>query len=112
MQLLRITLPAVIAAALVACASAPQNIAPNTVSAELYRALSCSQLAQELLRATDMRDEAIAAQRRERVWDGVLSAIVFSGIGGITPGHADEVADGKGKVETIQREYDTPCLQR
>ena len=88
------------------CGSAPQNIPTNTVSAAPYRELSCEILAQQLLCTRHSLSEYEAAQRGESVWDGVLNVLVFRSLGAVTPGHADQIAKYKGRVETIQRGYD------
>lgn len=88
------------------CASHPDDIAPESVSAEPYKELSCDALGEELTRSKEALAEASKRQKDKRTTDGVGNVLLLPGLLSLAKDSSEAVAFYKGEVATLTRELD------
>ena len=108
---MRLTLTAITAALLCACAKSPESIAPSYVSPVAYEGYSCEQLRQEYSRVYAALATASKQQQQARNGDtvgGILLGLPVSSMSG--EAIAPEVARLKGEKQTIEQAMiSRPC---
>lgn len=97
---------ALLAAVLQGCASHPDSIVPESVSAEPYEGLSCQGLEEELTRAENDLAEVSKRQENKRTQDAVGNVLLLPGLMSLAKDSREAVAFHKGEVATIRRELD------
>ena len=97
---------ALLAAILQGCASHPDSIVPESVSAKPFRGLSCEGLEEELIRAKNDLAEASRRQENKRTQDAVSNVLLIPGLMSLAKDSREAVAFHKGEVATIRRELD------
>ena len=93
------------------CAAAPENVAPAIVSSDPYRNISCGELRATLARAKSEQAAWEQHQRNDRVWDGLLNVLVIPGLGALTPDNSKSLAEAKGLVLALTREFERRCVK-
>jgi hypothetical protein len=91
-------------AALSACATRPENIAPAYVSGNIYQTYTCAQLGEEEGRLNVALAQATTAQRKARssdTWGIILLGLPVSSLSGSNM--AGEVGRLKGELQTVQQ---------
>lgn len=97
---------AVAAAVLVAgCAAKFDNVQAIAVSQVGHADLSCEQFLVELDVATERLVSRSEQQRTNRRRDGLLNALVISGLGAVISDRTSATAQPEGAQEVVQREY-------
>ena len=97
---------ALLAAILQGCASHPDSIVPESVSAEPYEGLSCQGLEEELTRAENDLAEVSKRQENKRTQDAVGNVLLLPGLMSLAKDSREAVAFHKGEVATLRRELD------
>lgn len=93
-----------VAAFAAGCATAPDKIAPASVSDAAYQSMSCPQVAQEQARLSGELSTMSAAQRRARTIDTVGVALVGLPAASLFgSNHARDIARLKGEQVAAQR---------
>lgn len=98
----QITLAALVAFALSACASRPESIAASYVSHEKYAANDCTQLSTYLSDARSQLQKVSAMQDSKANMDAATVFFVLVPASKLSGDHAADVARMKGEVEAIE----------
>jgi len=108
---MRIQFATVAAAVVVAgCAASPAAVAPALVSSEPYRDLKCSTLA-DMQRAKQADiDKLYKSQSTKRWVDGVSNVVLLPGVASVVKDSSKPLAQAKGEMQAMIREYDRRCL--
>ena len=95
---------------LAGCAASPAAVAPALVSAEPYRDLKCSTLAEMKVAKQADIDKLYKSQSTKRWVDGVSNAVILPGVASIFKDSSKPLAQAKGEMQAMIREYDRRCL--
>ena len=98
---------ALLAFLLSGCASHPDDIPSEQVSARPYKQLDCDGLEEALIRSSNALAEASRRQKNKRTWDGVGNVLLLPGIASLAKDSREAVARYKGEVEVITLELDS-----
>ena len=96
----------------VGCASHPNDIPPAAVAAVPYQSLTCDQLEIELAKSQNNLQQASQRQKRKRNIDGWSNVLLVPGAMSIVKDSSEAVAQYKGEVQTITREFSRRCVKQ
>lgn len=95
---------------LAGCAASPAAVAPALVSTEPCRDLKCSTLAgMKVAKQADM-DRLYKSQSTKRWVDGVSNVVLLPGVASVVKDSSKPLAQAKGEMQAMIREYDRRCL--
>ena len=106
-QMKMIATATLLAVLLSGCASHPDDIPSEQVSAQPYKNLDCDGLEDALIRSSKALAEASKRQKNKRTWDGVSNVLLLPGVASLAKDSREAVARHKGEVEIITLELDS-----
>ena len=88
---------------LAACANSPSSIAPTAVDSDEYSHMSCEQMVTELVRVSDMLQEAEDDQNSAQTLDAITVLFVLVPASALAGDSEGKVAQFKGEKLALER---------